>query len=297
MRLIKQGTRGEDVQAFQQFLRGGQCDAAGECTVSSVADAVVADGIFGPATAKATKAWQTGRGLVADGVVGPGTWAAAVQEGFPVDAVPTTEQVDADVPPDPADLVDETSAAWPPRPAGVKPLVSNDARNDVFGVIEYIASPTKTNPERVVITNDWARKNIVKVNIPELSDKPISMHRLAAPQFKAWLAAATRKGLAGRIISYAGCWVPRYVRGSRTRLSCHSWATAIDVNVSWNRRGRRGALLGQKGCVRELAAFCADFGVFTGLWYKGAPEDSMHFEIFRVLTAEELAAAIAKHSV
>ena len=34
-----------------------------------------ADGIFGPATAAATRAWQTQQGLSADGIVGPQTWA------------------------------------------------------------------------------------------------------------------------------------------------------------------------------------------------------------------------------
>lgn len=33
------------------------------------------DGVFGPLTTRATKAFQTSRGLAADGIIGPNTWA------------------------------------------------------------------------------------------------------------------------------------------------------------------------------------------------------------------------------
>jgi hypothetical protein len=275
------------------------------CTASD-GDAIISDGIFGSATDKATKEWQVSQGLTADGVVGPATWNEAIRDGFPMEAVPVTkvDDPDTDVDSDPEvevkpvdSGVDKTSNKWPPCPAGVKPLSSNASRQSLFGKIEYVSAPVPKNPEAIKITNDWSKKNIAQFSIPLLSSKKISMHKAAGPQYQAWFEAIEKKGLADRIISFSGCWVPRYVRGSRKTLSNHSWAVAIDINVPWNGRGRQSALVGKKGCVRELAEFCADFGIFWGGWYKGAPEDGMHFELFKILTNAELKAARAKHGV
>ncbi|GAB3938510.1 hypothetical protein GCM10029976_053100 [Kribbella albertanoniae] len=57
------GNRGADVLAIQYLLQHhGQ--------------AAPADGVFGPSTVDAAKAFQTAKGLGADGIVGPQTWAA-----------------------------------------------------------------------------------------------------------------------------------------------------------------------------------------------------------------------------
>lgn len=57
--IIKLGDRSDAVKVWQGLI------------------GLKADGIFGPATDAATRAFQSKNGLVADGVVGPKTWAAA----------------------------------------------------------------------------------------------------------------------------------------------------------------------------------------------------------------------------
>ncbi len=61
--MIQLGSRGADVQAWQQII------------------GVTSDGVFGPDTDKATRAWQASHGLAVDGIVGPQTWASAGQVG------------------------------------------------------------------------------------------------------------------------------------------------------------------------------------------------------------------------
>lgn len=59
--LLRQGSTGPDVMRIQQIL------------------GLKADGIYGPKTAAAVKAFQSSRGLAVDGIVGPQTLAALSQ--------------------------------------------------------------------------------------------------------------------------------------------------------------------------------------------------------------------------
>lgn len=61
--LLRQGSRGPDVQTLQQRL-------------SDLGQTLSVDGIFGPGTRAAVVAFQGQRGLSTDGIVGPATWAA-----------------------------------------------------------------------------------------------------------------------------------------------------------------------------------------------------------------------------
>lgn len=58
---LRQGSKGDAVKKWQ-----------------SIIGVAKTDGIFGPATAAATKKWQAAHAIKADGVVGPATWTAAL---------------------------------------------------------------------------------------------------------------------------------------------------------------------------------------------------------------------------
>ena len=64
LRVLKNGSRGADVKALQILLMGygEDCGACG------------ADGVFGSATGKAVKAYQSKNGLAADSIAGEKTW-------------------------------------------------------------------------------------------------------------------------------------------------------------------------------------------------------------------------------
>ena len=62
---VGNGSTGEAVTAAQELL-------------AFTSDGLAADGIFGPETDKATRAFQEGAGLAVDGIVGPETWHALI---------------------------------------------------------------------------------------------------------------------------------------------------------------------------------------------------------------------------
>ncbi len=75
--LVKLGSQGHPVPTLQYLLRARTHE-------------VTADGIFGPKTDSAVRAFQAGKHLTVDGVAGPQTWSALiieVSEGSRGDAV------------------------------------------------------------------------------------------------------------------------------------------------------------------------------------------------------------------
>ena len=269
MRTLRLNTKGEDVRAWETFLVG----------INPACDLVV-DDIYDEYTKDATEAFQksvgfTGRDV--DGLVGPMTFGKAMGLGFD-----PTDDVGSD-----PELLRESGPNWPPIPE--MPRLSLAQRRQTFGNFAFQASPVKNNPEAIKIIDGWEKTNIEKIVIPQLvniSGAPrsgsVSFHAKVAVQIRDAFQAVDDAGLADRILSWGGSWVPRYIRGSRRTLSNHAWGTAFDINVPQNYLGTRPALKGQKGSVREMAPIFTQFGLFWGGWYSRR-KDGMHFEIAQLL--------------
>jgi peptidoglycan hydrolase-like protein with peptidoglycan-binding domain len=84
MRILKRGTRGDDVREWQEFLQR----LARDRTVGLNVPVFQANGIFGQETQRATIAFQQRFGLRSDGVVGRGTVEKAYSVGFKESAKP-----------------------------------------------------------------------------------------------------------------------------------------------------------------------------------------------------------------
>jgi hypothetical protein len=74
--------------------------------------------------------------------------------------------------------------------------------------------------------------------------------------------------------------VPRFIRGSRTTLSNHAFGTAFDINCDFNRLGHTPALMGERGCVREMVRIAHENGFYWGGHFTRL--DGMHFEVAKL---------------
>lgn len=265
MRTLYVGLTGQDVNDWEHFLLGQDPSYDG-----------IVDGVFDLKTQKATIKFQKSVGFwgqSADGIVGPKTYAKAMERGFN----PLSDDRD-----------DKHSPNWPKRPDGAVPITPA-SRVALFGSFPYKPTPTAGNPEAIDITGDWESKNIVLANVPWLANVTgapksgnVQCHVKVKDQLESLFADWQSDGLVSLVKTWGGMFVPRFVRGSRTSLSNHSWGTAFDINVQWNSLGTQGALVGESGNVRELVEIAYLNGFYWGGWFTQRP-DPMHFEAFKVI--------------
>lgn len=254
MKVIKIGSTGTFVKQWQYFLIG-----------QGLYEGVV-DGDFGDLTKQATIDFQFLNGLEPDGVVGNFTIGQAMLLGF----LGVNDN-----------FVDKSSINWPPKP-DFDVLSSNAARQEIFGKFEYEHDPIPGNFENIKVLGNWAQENLVTVEIPQLTavkgSPNVTFHKLGAKQLKDMWQAWEDEGLLHLVLTWAGSYVPRYIRGSTRTLSNHAFGTAFDINVTWNWLGVVPARVGKLGSVRELVPIANDFGFFWGGHYKNRL-DGMHFEV------------------
>lgn len=259
-KLIQKGEKNDYVGNWQLFLRG-----------EGIYFGLVDDD-FGNGTHEATIKFQQKYKLEADGKVGEATYKKAIELGF------VYEEDDNDE--------NKKSLLFPPKP-DFNPIVGNETREKIFGKIQFIPTHSASNPEGIKIVNDFESKNIVRVNLPALSKATggkftaMRWHKSTEHQLTKFFEKLEKENLHTRILSFAGAFYPRFIRGSRTQLSNHSWGTAFDINVPQNGLNKTPALVGEKGSIREIVPIANDFGFYWGGHF--TRKDGMHFEIAKII--------------
>ena len=190
----------------------------------------------------------------------------------------------------------------PPKPASLSySTLDKDATHGASFRFEWklgSAINAKAKQYHVTITTKgWESDHIVRISVPEVSVvSGQRLHRLIAPQFVGFYKAAAKKGLGSHFVSHEGAFFPRTITGNTGKLSNHALGTAVDLNGATNPYGAAPAARGKTGSLRELADFCADFGLYWGGWY-AKHKDGMHFEAVSVLDETKLRAACKTHGV
>ncbi len=258
LKLIKINSAGPLVTSWQFFLKG-KGFYTGDVT-----------GKFDDDTKMASIAFQESVGLQPDGIIGNKTFGAAMQSGF--EGVEDNRK-------------DKSGADFPGKP-GFSPLTGNAARQKIFGVFTFEAAPFPGNPENIRITNNWVKENIITVKIPQLktvtNSTGMQFHKIAADQLMKLWSDWEKAGLLHQVLSFDGAYVARFVRGLAAKgiLSNHAFGSAFDINFFFNQLGAIPALVGQKGCVRELISIAHENGFYWGGHFDR--KDGMHFEIAKI---------------
>ena len=251
MQTIRQGDNNPQVKNWQFFLIGLGYNH------------ITADGDFGPRTYAASVDFQTKNGLGSDGAVGEKTYLKAFHLGYRL----------------------KEAFDFPDKP-DFNPLVGNKTRAAIFGSFRFRSAGDGT--EAIIITDDWESKNIEGRVIPQLASVPgmppsgkVRFHKKGINQLANLFADWEKAGHKSLVLTWGGSYVPRFIRGSRSVLSNHSFGTAFDVNVAWNGLGQVPALVGEKGSVREMVKIAHKNGFYWGGHFSRL--DGMHFEIAKLL--------------
>lgn len=272
-----------EVQRWQYFLLRIGISQAG-----------LIDGDFGMKTETATKFFQVQSGLTSNGKVNDQTLQKAEELGYTI--LPDNY------------YSDRAGTSFPAEPNNLE-SPSNASRNAAFTCFKFTQRPRAQRPDAEAIVMkgscdgalpDWTAAKITEIPMPQLRfargfNGKVRCHKLAAPMLTKLFEAWERADLLHLIMSYEGCFVPRYKRNQAppgagghgekksvdvSALSNHSFGSAFDINFSDNMLGHVPARCGMRGSTRELVRAANDLGLFWGGHF--STQDGMHFEISKV---------------
>ncbi len=252
MRTLKIGMSGNDVLHLKSWLL-----QFGNLLVNDV---------FDEATKARVAEYQLKRGLTSDGIVGPMTTSRMVQDGW------RTAFMEH-----PAD----ESSPFPNKPS--YPALTQVRKILLFGEPGLNADvPTPGGP---IQGSSVFHENLLNLNLADFFPqakqisfgiRTLAIHRKTIRQWRALFTLINQKGLGDLILSCAGSYNPRYVRGSTSTFSSHAFATAVDFNAPWNARGAQPAKPGEKGCLLPIIELLPQFEMYSGIWF--SVPDGMHIE-------------------
>ena len=155
---------------------------------------------------------------------------------------------------------------WPPAPHGFEAIKAT------FGDPSAFMRDDGTEDPR------WQAQYIVRVPLPfpipydsRTMLTRLACHKLVAPLFVAVFTDIANKGLKSSVKSCGGVFNWRMKRG-QAKPSTHTWAIAIDLNVSTNAMGSAGDM------DPRLVELFESYGFVWGGRWSGANKDPMHFQ-------------------
>lgn len=179
-------------------------------------------------------------------------------------------------------------------------------KHRLVGVVSYqILARRSDGTIPLDIEDGWEAKHIVRVSVPQLagadigggrrSDGNIKWFKGGVYQLQKAFEEIEARGLKHLILSFAGSFYPRMIRGSTRTPSEHSFATALDINAGWNGLSRTPAPVGAMGTVIPLVPIFEKWGFRWGGYF--SRRDGMHFELARLIPAPVAASPVAASPV
>jgi len=126
----------------------------------------------------------------------------------------------------------------------------------------------------------WKYPTIIREKIPQLGES-IYINKDFKPVYEKFLLELINRGLHDEITENDQCFMPRYMRGSTTEISKHTWAIGVDLNASQNpifNTREQCIAKGLKPFTEEFIQCGRDCGLIMGADFAGRP-DLMHIEL------------------